>query len=61
MHACLHMCVLSLCACLHMYLCTCMGEISNVFTVQVPEMNKPSTRLEQGVDVYYLWLYIIKS
>ena len=42
-----------------MYLCTCMGEISNVFTVQVPEMNKPSTRLEQGVHVYYLWLYIM--
>ena len=59
MHACMHMCVLSLCACLHMYLCTCMGEIINVFTVQVPEMNKPSTRLEQGMRVYYLWLYII--
>ena len=58
---CMHMCVLSLCACLHMYLCTCMGEISNVFTVQVPEMNEPLTRLEQGVHVYYLWLHIIKS
>ena len=38
-----------------------MGEISNVLTVQVPEMNKPSTRLEQGVHVYYLWLYIIMN
>ena len=42
-----------------MCLCACMGEISNVLTVQVPEMNKPLTRLEQGVHVYYLWLHIM--
>ena len=30
-----------------------------LFTVQVPEINKPSTRLEQGVHVYYLWLHIM--
>ena len=44
---------------MHMYKNVWVIIVTYAFTVQVSEMNKPLTRLEQGVHVYYLWLYIM--
>ena len=57
---CVYVCVCCMHSfCEYVFMCICMCVVSVLFTLQVPEMNKPSTRLEQGVHVYSLWLHIM--